>query len=62
LCWKLEKLGLGFNIKGGEDIEVLKGDTGIYVAKVKPDGAAAIDGILKVGDKIIEVCTQAIAK
>jgi len=47
--------GLGFNIKGGKDMQILKGDDGVYVAKVKQDGAAAIDGRLKVGDKILEV-------
>jgi len=47
--------GLGFNIKGGKDMQLLKGDDGIYVAKLKPDGAAAIDGRLKVGDQILEV-------
>jgi len=49
------KTGLGFNIKGGKDMQLFKGDNGIYVAKLKEDGAAAIDGRLKVGDKILEV-------
>lgn len=47
--------GLGFNIKGGKDMQLMKGDDGIYVAKLKDDGAAALDNRLKVGDKIIEV-------
>jgi len=52
--------GLGFNIKGGKDMQLLKGDDGIYVAKIKPDGAAAIDGQLKVGDRILEVNGQSL--
>jgi len=57
LTIKLERgsTGLGFNIKGGKDMQILKGDDGIYVAKIKPDGAAAVDGQLKVGDKILQV-------
>ena len=48
-------VGLGYNIKGGQDMQLLKGDDGIYVAKIKDDGAAALDGNLQVGDKILEV-------
>ena len=48
--------GLGFNIRGGCDVPYLPGDTGIFVAKVREQGAAAEDGRLKAGDKIVEVC------
>jgi C-terminal processing protease CtpA/Prc len=47
--------GLGFNIKGGSDAQVFPGDDGIYVALIKPDGAAAVDGRLQEGDQIVEV-------
>ena len=47
--------GLGFNIKGGSDMQLIKGDDGIYVAVIKAEGAAAMDGRLKVGDKILQV-------
>lgn len=47
--------GLGFNIKGGTDAPYVSGDTGIFISKVKDEGAAAKDGRLKVGDKIVEV-------
>lgn len=30
-------------------------DNGIYVAKIKEDGAAALDGRLEEGDKILAV-------
>ena len=48
--------GLGFNIRGGIDIPHLPGDPGIFVTKLKENGAAYKDGRLKEGDKIIEVC------
>jgi len=48
-------LGLGFNIKGGIDLQVFPGDSSIYVATVKPGGAAARDRRLQEGDKIVEV-------
>lgn len=47
--------GLGFNIVGGVDQQYLTNDTGIYVAKIKEDGAAALDGRLQEGDKILAV-------
>lgn len=47
--------GLGFNIRGGCDVPYLPGDTGIFVAKVREQGAAAEDGRLKAGDKIVEI-------
>ena len=47
--------GLGFNIKGGKDDQLFAGDNSIYVAKIRPDGAAAKDKRLQVGDKILQV-------
>lgn len=48
-------LGLGFNIVGGVDQQYVANDNGIYVAKIKEDGAAALDGRLEEGDKILAV-------
>lgn len=47
--------GLGFNIVGGRDQQYVLNDNGIYVAKIKEDGAAALDGRLQEGDKILAV-------
>lgn len=47
--------GLGFNIRGGVDNPHIQGDTGIFVTKVRENGAAYIDGRLKEGDKILEI-------
>lgn len=47
--------GLGFNIKGGSDAPYITGDSGVFISKIKKEGAAASDGRLKVGDRIIEV-------
>ena len=47
--------GLGFNIKGGVDIPHVRGDPGIFIAKIRSKGAAADNGMLKEGDKIIEI-------
>ncbi|CAN9501979.1 unnamed protein product [Ophioblennius macclurei] len=47
--------GLGFNIVGGVDQEYVVNDSGIYVSKIKEDGAAALDGRLQEGDKILEI-------
>ncbi|KAL8617604.1 hypothetical protein ACOMHN_033150 [Nucella lapillus] len=47
--------GLGFNIRGGTDIPHVPGDSGIYVTRLKEEGAAFKDGRLKEGDKILEV-------
>ncbi|KAK7103894.1 synaptojanin-2-binding protein-like [Littorina saxatilis] len=47
--------GLGFNIRGGTDIPHVPGDSGIFVTRLKEDGAAFKDGRLKEGDKILEV-------
>lgn len=48
-------LGLGFNIVGGVDQNYVLNDSGIYVSKIKEDGAAALDGRLQEGDKILSV-------
>ncbi|CAG5866765.1 synaptojanin-2-binding protein [Menidia menidia] len=47
--------GLGFNIVGGVDQLYVVNDNGIYVAKIKEDGAAAQDGRLEEGDKILMI-------
>lgn len=47
--------GLGFNIRGGTDNVHIGRDSGIFVTTVKPNGAAAKDGRLQPGDKILEV-------
>eukprot|EP00118_Oscarella_pearsei_P024827 m.306890 g.306890 ORF g.306890 m.306890 type:complete len:166 (+) comp41676_c0_seq1:36-533(+) len=54
---ELEKglTGLGFNIRGGTDNQYLLGDPGIFVTTIKSDGAAAKDGRLERGDKILEI-------
>ncbi|XP_051772455.1 synaptojanin-2-binding protein [Ctenopharyngodon idella] len=50
--------GLGFNIVGGVDQQYIMNDSGIYVAKIKENGAAALDGRLQEGDKIIAINGQ----
>nr|XP_033806962.1 synaptojanin-2-binding protein [Geotrypetes seraphini] len=50
--------GLGFNIVGGTDQQYICNDSGIYVSRIKDDGAAALDGRLQEGDKIIAVNGQ----
>ncbi|XP_049918880.1 synaptojanin-2-binding protein isoform X1 [Epinephelus moara] len=47
--------GLGFNIVGGVDQQYVMNDSGIYVSKIKDDGAAAVDGRLQEGDKILAI-------
>lgn len=54
----LSRTGLGFNIVGGVDQQYIMNDSGIYVAKIKENGAAALDGRLQEGDKIIAVKPQ----
>jgi hypothetical protein len=53
--YSLLQSGLGFNIRGGTDNRFLRDDPGIFVTTIKPDGAAAKDGRLQRGDKILEV-------
>ncbi|XP_022333491.2 synaptojanin-2-binding protein-like isoform X1 [Crassostrea virginica] len=48
-------LGLGFNIRGGVDIPFVENDSGIFVTKIREDGAAYLDGRLREGDKILEI-------
>ncbi|XP_045757071.1 synaptojanin-2-binding protein isoform X1 [Mirounga angustirostris] len=50
--------GLGFNIVGGTDQQYVSNDSGIYVSRIKEDGAAALDGRLQEGDKILSVNGQ----
>lgn len=50
--------GLGFNIVGGVDQQYMKNDSGIYVSKIKECGAAALDGRLQEGDKILSVSRE----
>ncbi|XP_075049046.1 synaptojanin-2-binding protein [Mixophyes fleayi] len=47
--------GLGFNIVGGTDQQYISRDSGIYVSSIKENGAAAEDGRLQEGDRILEV-------
>ena len=47
--------GLGFTIRGGVDNIHVGDDPGIFVTSVKPTGAAARDGRLQPGDKILKV-------
>lgn len=47
--------GLGFNIRGGIDNHHVETDAGIFVTTVRVDGAAAKDGRLAPGDKILMV-------
>uniref|UniRef100_H3BZE8 Synaptojanin-2-binding protein n=1 Tax=Tetraodon nigroviridis TaxID=99883 RepID=H3BZE8_TETNG len=47
--------GLGFNIVGGVDQQYVENDSGIFVSKIKEDGAAALDGRLQEGDKILSI-------
>lgn len=46
---------LGFNIRGGTDNRHIGNDPGIFVTTIRPTGAAARDGRLQAGDKILEV-------
>lgn len=54
--------GLGFNIRGGVDIPHINGDTGIFVTKIRENGAAFKDGRLKEGDKILEINGESLEK
>ncbi|XP_029092551.1 synaptojanin-2-binding protein isoform X2 [Monodon monoceros] len=51
-------LGLGFNIVGGTDQQYVSNDSGIFVSRIKENGAAALDGRLQEGDKILSVNGQ----
>eukprot|EP00795_Rhopilema_esculentum_P016848 gene16848-8322_t len=47
--------GLGFSIAGGTDNPHIDDDTGIYITKIIPGGAAHQDGRLRIGDSILQV-------
>lgn len=48
--------GLGFSIAGGKGSPPFKdGSDAIYVSRISPGGAAARDGKLQVGDKVVSV-------
>jgi disks large protein 1 len=47
--------GLGFTIAGGIGNQHIPGDNGIYVTKVMDGGAAAADGRVNVGDRLVAV-------
>ena len=48
-----EGKSLGFSVCGGKGSK--KGDIGIFVRKISPEGVAGHDGRLKVGDELLEV-------
>ncbi len=47
--------GLGFTIAGGIGNEHIPGDNGIYVTNVMDGGAAAADGRISVGDRLVAI-------
>eukprot|EP00054_Salpingoeca_dolichothecata_P013124 m.73080 g.73080 ORF g.73080 m.73080 type:complete len:1258 (+) comp20312_c0_seq1:14-3787(+) len=47
--------GLGFSIAGGTDVPVEEGDDYIYITSIIEGETAALDGRLRVGDKLLEV-------
>jgi PDZ domain len=54
--------GLGFSIAGGIGNQHIPGDNGIYVTKIMDGGAAAVDGRLNIGDKLLNVKTKSFNK
>lgn len=54
--------GLGFSIAGGIGNQHIPGDNGIYVTKLMETGAAAVDGRLSIGDKLLNVKTKSFNK
>ena len=46
---------MGFSIAGGKGTEHIPDDDGIFVTKIIPGGAAAEEGTLTIGDRIIKV-------
>ncbi|XP_046917092.2 disks large homolog 4 [Dermatophagoides farinae] len=53
--FKATSKGLGFSIAGGVGNEHLPGDNNIYVTKIMDKGAAALDGRLECGDRLVAV-------
>ena len=51
----LNTVGLGFSISGGKGTEHIPDDDGIFVTKIISGGAAAKEGTLTIGDRIIRV-------
>lgn len=48
--------GLGFSIAGGKGSPPYREDSdAIYISRISPQGAAAKDGKMQVGDKVISV-------
>ncbi|XP_074658228.1 synaptojanin-2-binding protein-like [Tubulanus polymorphus] len=47
--------GLGFNIRGGKDAPYILDDPGIFITKIRENGAAAVDNTVNEGDQILEV-------
>ena len=47
--------GLGIVIGGGVGLQYYTGDDGIYVTKIVDGGAAAIDGRISVGDRLVAI-------
>ncbi|XP_074605654.1 MAGUK family member discs large 1 isoform X3 [Brevipalpus obovatus] len=50
--------GLGFSIAGGIGNQHIPGDDGIFVTKIMQNGAAHLDGRLRVGDKLLAVNSE----
>lgn len=48
--------GLGLCLSGNRD--GVRGSMSVYVSEIKPDGAAAADGRIRVGDELLEVKTH----
>ena len=62
VSWKEAKVstvicitGLGFSIAGGRTTEHVPGDDGIFITKIIPGGAAAEEGSLAIGDRIVKL-------
>lgn len=47
--------GLGLCLS--ENRDGARGRMNVYVSEIKPDGAAAADGLVRVGDELLEVRT-----
>lgn len=48
--------GLGFSIAGGKGSPAYREDSGaIFISRISPQGAAAKDGKMLVGDKVVSV-------